>query len=253
MPHFKITLTYDGSGFVGWQRQSAGPSVQGVVEDALAVLDGHEVSVMSASRTDAGVHALGQVVGVTLQRDIDARALVKAINARLPETVRAIEAVAVPPAFHARFDASAKTYRYRIWNHEVLDPFERFGVWHVPVPRLDVNAMDAAARLFEGPHDFIAFQATGAVTASTTRRIFSSRVRHVAPLLGGDRSVVEYEVSGDGFLRHMVRTMVGTLIEVGRGRQHPSWVLQVLEQKDRAALGRTAPACGLFLVAVHYE
>ncbi|MGE0703623.1 MAG: tRNA pseudouridine(38-40) synthase TruA, partial [Vicinamibacterales bacterium] len=238
---------------VGWQRQPAGTSVQGVVADALAVLDGRQVSAMGASRTDAGVHALGQVAGVTLERDIDGPALVRALNARLPAAVRVIEAIDVPHTFHARFDASAKTYRYRIWNHEVLDPFERFGVWHVPAPRLDLDAMDTAARLFEGRHDFVAFQATGAVTTSTERSVFSSRVRNVPARLGGPRDVVEYEVRGDGFLRHMVRTMVGTLIEVGRGRQEAAWISRVIAEKERANAGRTAPACGLFLVAVHYE
>ncbi len=253
MPHFKITLAYDGRDYVGWQRQLNGTSVQSIVEDALAVLDGRQVVVMGASRTDAGVHALGQVASATLLRDIEGPALVRALNALLPAGIRVSEAIDVPATFHARFDASAKTYRYRIWNHEILDPLERFGVWHVPSPRLDLDAMDAAARLFEGEHDFIAFQASGAVRTSTERSIFSSRVRSAPAMFGGDRNLVEYEVRGDGFLRHMVRTMVGTLVEVGRGRQDASWVPEVLAEKERANVGQTAPACGLFLVAVHYE
>jgi tRNA pseudouridine38-40 synthase len=252
MPSFKITVCYDGTEFVGWQRQAAGASVQGLLEEALGVLDGREVAVTGASRTDAGVHALGQVAGFALKRDIDAASLVRALNARLPATLRVLDASLVSPDFHARFDAVSKTYRYRIWNQEVLGPFERTTVWHVPVPPLDVEPMDAAARLFEGRHDFSAFRATGAATTSAERVIFTSRVR-TEPTAFGDGRLLTYEVRGDGFLRHMVRTMVGTLLEVGRGRQPASWVSEALASGDRTLVGRTAPATGLFLVAVHYE
>jgi len=251
--HFKITLAYDGTEFVGWQRQPAGESVQQCLETALAALDGRQVTATGASRTDAGVHAMGQVVGFSLDRDIESASVVRALNARLPATIRVLDAVETPAAFHARFDARGKTYWYRIWNHEVLPPFERTTTWHVPAPPLDVEAMDAAARLFEGTHDFAAFQATGATTVSTQRTVFSSRVRLEPSRLANDWQAVVYEVRGEGFLRHMVRTIAGTLVDVGRGRQTPEWAGEVLASGDRSRVGRTAPASGLFLVRVDYE
>src|SRR5678815_2005882 len=142
MPTFRMTVAYDGTGLVGWQRQAHGDSVQGLLETACAELNGSPVAVVGAGRTDAGVHALGQAAAVTIARDIDARSFVAAVNFRLPAAIRVLTAVEVPATFHARFDARSKTYRYRIWNGSVLNPFERGYVWHVPGPALDVNAMD---------------------------------------------------------------------------------------------------------------
>lgn len=253
MPHFRITLAYDGTGFVGWQRQAEGVSIQGLLEDALRILDGRGVVATGASRTDAGVHALGQVAGFALAREIDADTVVRALNARLPQAVRVLDAAEVPPSFHPRFDARAKTYRYRIWNHEVMAPFERSTSWHVPAPKLDIEKMDAAARLIEGRHDFAAFQATGTEVPSTERTVFSSRVFLDAAAFAPGREAIVYEVRGEGFLRHMVRALAGTLVEVGRGRQQPDWVGDVLRARRRGLAGRTAPAHGLFLVRIEYE
>ncbi len=246
MPTFKLTIAYDGTGLVGWQRQAAGTSVQGLLEEALAELDGRRVTVTGAGRTDAGVHALGQVAAATLERVIDAASVVRAINTRLPREVRVLDAVEVSASFRTRFDAKAKTYRYRIWNAEVVSPFERAYVWHVPPPSLDVHAMAAAAVLIEGRHDFAAFQATGADAATTERAVFSSRVQ-------GESSLITYEIRGNGFLRHMVRTIVGTLVEVGRGSRPVDWMSEVLASRNRARAGRTAPPEGLFLVGVEYQ
>jgi tRNA pseudouridine38-40 synthase len=252
MPTFKLTLAYDGTSFVGWQRQATGTSIQGLLEDALRDLDGRDVSVAGASRTDAGVHALGQVAGVSLERSIDAASLVGALNARLPESVRVLDAAGASPDFHARFDARAKLYRYRLWIGETLLPFERAYSWHLPAPRLDLEAMASAATLFEGRHDFAAFQASGANRRTTERTVRSVRVTSGAsPWTGG--SLVIVEVCGEGFLRHMVRTMVGTLVDVGRGHRPPHWVESVLASRDRAQAGPTAPPAGLFLVSVDYE
>jgi tRNA pseudouridine38-40 synthase len=242
---FKLTVAYDGTTFVGWQRQAEGISVQGVLEAVLAELDGAPVAVTGAGRTDAGVHALGQVAGVSLTRDVDAATVVRAANARLPKTIRVLDAVEVPPSFHARFDATSKVYRYRIWNGEVLNPFERAYVWHVPGPVLDVAAMAAAARLLEGRHDFAAFQTGGQERTSTERVIHSSHVAAEPPL-------IVYEIGGSGFLRHMVRSIVGSLVDVGRGRYPASWMHEVLESRTRENAGRTAPSAGLFLVRVEY-
>jgi tRNA pseudouridine38-40 synthase len=262
LPHFKLTLSYEGTTFVGWQRQASGISIQGLVEDALAELDGRGVAVAAAGRTDSGVHAIGQVVSFTLARRIDAFTLVRALNARLPPAVRALHAVEVAPGFHARFAAVSKTYRYRIWNAAVLNPFERPFVWHVPAPPLDAEAMAAAAALLEGMHDFAAFQGASPEVHSTERTVYMSRVR------GGDeagtfgwngsshmdaRSLIVYEICGNGFLRHMVRTIVGTLVETGRGRRTPESMRDVIASRSRALAGETAPASGLFLVSVSYE
>jgi len=254
MPTFKLTLAYDGTDLVGWQRQAEGTSVQGLVEDALAELDGRPVAVAAAGRTDAGVHALGQVAAVTLERSIAAGTLVRALNVRLPPAVRVLEAVDAPRDFHPRFHAHSKTYRYRLWNANIISPFERAYAWHVLDPPLDVDAMHEAALQVVGVHDFAAFQGTGAETATTEREVFSSSVaRPMDSPLGPAAALITYDISGTGFLRHMVRNIVGTLVEVGRRRRPPDWVAEVMASRRRAEAGRTAPAEGLFLVRVDYE
>jgi tRNA pseudouridine38-40 synthase len=265
MPSFRITVAYDGTDFVGWQRQATGTSIQGLLEDAARALDDRKVTVIGAGRTDAGVHALGQIAAFTLQRTISADTLVRAMNARLPETVRVLDASEVPAAFHPQFDARAKTYRYRMWNADAMSPFERRYAWHLPC-RLEVEAMRAAARLLEGEHDFAAFQGTKSEVATTTRRIFISRIADCGLRIDGglaslrprsaihnpQSALIEYEITGSGFLRHMVRSIVGSLVEVGRARQPVDWIARVIASRDRCAAGQTAPACGLFLVGVDY-
>jgi tRNA pseudouridine38-40 synthase len=245
MPTFKITVAYDGAPFVGWQRQAEGPSIQGLIEDALIDLEGRHVTVTGAGRTDAGVHALAQIASVTLTRDIEPDVVMRSLNAKLPIEIRVRSVEVVPASFHARFHAKAKSYRYRVWNAEVLDPFERAYAWHVTTP-LDVAAMSGAARLLEGHHDFAAFQTVGSEPSATDRVIMRST------LMASERGLLTYEVTGNGFLRHMVRTIVGTLIEIGRGRQRPEWMRELIASRDRAQAGRTAPAHGLFLVRVDY-
>ena len=281
MRRFKITVAYDGTGLVGWQRQAAGTSIQGLLEHALGQLDERDVTVIGAGRTDAGVHALGQVASFSLAREIAPGAVVRALNARLPDSVRVLTAIEVPTAFHARFGARAKTYRYRLWNSEVLSPFEHQYAWHL-VGAIDVAEMAAAARIVEGRHDFAAFQAAGAATRTTERELFSSRIDRVSmrSAAGGGEDAEEtaflrtgfdlrpppadggafrrgdlliYEVRGSGFLRHMVRNIVGTLVEIGRGRHPAAWMGEVLASCNRTQAGPTAPAAGLFLVSVEYE
>lgn len=259
MRRFRLTLAYDGTGLVGWQRQATGVSVQALVEDVLALLDGRPVTVTSAGRTDAGVHALGQVASFALEREIDAATLVRALNFHLPPAVRALAAADVDAAFHARFSARSRTYRYQIWTAGPLPPLIRPFAWHVPGP-LDVEAMDRAARLLEGVHDFAAFRSAGTEVADTVRALLSSRVRMVSPgaeglLHGLDPAagrLVMYEVCGTGFLRHMVRAVAGTLVDIGLGRRRPEWVETVVASRDRAQASRTAPAEGLVLVRVTY-
>jgi tRNA pseudouridine38-40 synthase len=263
---FKITLAYDGTDFVGWQRQAAGVSIQGLLEDALRELDGRAVTVMGAGRTDAGVHALGQVAAFAIARPLEAATVARALNARLPQTVRVLSAEEAPAGFRARADARSKTYRYRIWNGDVVSPFERRFVWHVP-GALDLDAMRTAARILEGTHDFAAFQTTGSDAQTTVREIYSLLIADCRLLnyceneesLGNPQSIsnhqsaiINMEITGSGFLRHMVRAIAGSLVEVGRRRRPPEWMADVLASRDRGQAGPTAPASGLFLVSVAY-
>ena len=251
MIHLKLTIAYDGTGLVGWQRQPTGSSVQGLLEDALAPIAGQPVAVAGAGRTDAGVHALAQVASVTIPRAVTPLAVLPSANMHLPPAVRVMDAEQVDPAFHARFDAVAKRYRYRLWNSRVLDPFERNYTWHLPGRPLDAAAMhDAAARLI-GTHDFAAFKGAGTDVDTSVRTIFESAVIETRSPDGG--RLLTYEVRGDGFLRHMVRSITGTLVEIGRGRRPASSMDELLTLRHRASIGRTAPATGLFLVAVEYK
>jgi tRNA pseudouridine38-40 synthase len=269
VPTFKIVLAYDGTDFVGWQRQASGTSIQGLLEEALRALDERDVAVHGAGRTDAGVHALAQVASFTLARAIRADIVLRALNARLPPSVRILDAVDVDPLFHARFAARAKTYHYRIWNGDVVNPFERGYVWHL-AGAVNVDAMRTAALALIGRHDFAAFQAAGSATRTTVREITLCAIGTAAGAAGGDGRLVPatagsamappcrgtsitVDVTGSGFLRHMVRTIAGSLVEVGRGRHEAGWLSQVLASRDRRRAGPTAPACGLFLVRVDYQ
>ena len=247
MRTLKLTLQYDGTGLVGWQRQPAGTSIQGLLEDALAPIEGGPVVVHGAGRTDAGVHALAQAASVRLASPLPEATLARALNAVLPEAVRVLSIEEQEPGFHARFSARSKTYEYRIVNAPLVSPFLCRYVWHLPHP-LDVEAMRAAAAPLAGRHDFAGFQAAGSAVATTERTIGGVEWQDG----GGFDLPIVFRITGDGFLRHMVRTIVGTLVEVGAGRWDPWRVLAVLESRDRSQAGPTAPAQGLFLVGVRY-
>jgi tRNA pseudouridine38-40 synthase len=256
MRTLKLTLAYDGTRFVGWQRQADGESIQGLLEDALARFEGAPVTVHGAGRTDAGVHALGQVASATVSFSHSADTIVRALNAQLPDEVRVLDVVDAEPAFHARFSARSKTYGYRIHAGTSGDPFTRAFVWQLTEP-LDLPAMRDAAAALVGTHDFKAFQSTGTDVASTVRTIFRSEFRGqegFAPLLStGPRQMLLYEVTADGFLRHMVRAVVGTLVEIGRGWRSAASMAQLIDGGTRAQAGATAPPHGLFLVGVDYD
>jgi tRNA pseudouridine38-40 synthase len=252
MRTLKITLAYDGTRFVGWQRQAAGESVQGLLEDALAALEGSPVTAHGAGRTDAGVHAFGQVASVTVDFTHPVETVVRALNARLPEDVRVIEAADAPVDFHARFSARSKTYRYQLRAGGAADPFTRAFVWQM-AERLDIAAMREAAATLVGTHDFAAFQSSGTETNSTVRTVVRSEIREPEGFAPYGPALVVYEVTGDGFLRHMVRAIVGTLVETGRGWRPRDSVGQLLNGGTRAEAGATAPPHGLFLVRVDYD
>jgi len=243
----KLTIEYDGTDFVGWQRQAEGLSIQALIEEALAKFEGSPVTVHGAGRTDAGVHALGQVATASMAAPHDAATIQRALNATLPPSVRILDVAEVDRGFHARFSAVAKTYEYRIVNAPFVSGFLHRYVWHVPAP-LDVEAMRDASRALVGTHDFAAFAGAGSVVSTTTRTIHSI----VWEAGGGFATPLVMRIAGDGFLRHMVRNIVGTLVEVGTGRLPPARMKEILDSGDRTQAGPCAPAAGLFLVAVRY-
>ena len=244
MRTFKLTIAYDGSGFAGWQTQRNQRTVQGVLEEALQPLEGTRVVVHAAGRTDAGVHAEGQVVSFSLTAAIAADALLRALNVRLPPDVRVMQAEEAPLDFNARFHARRKSYQYLIYNGSVAPPRLRHFAWHVP-QSLDVKAMNEAAAVLVGEHDFAAFQAAGSDVISTRREVFLSRVA------ARDLQVI-YEITGTGFLRHMVRNIVGTLVDIGRARRPIDDMARILRSRDRTMASATAPPHGLTLIAVEY-
>jgi tRNA pseudouridine38-40 synthase len=255
----KLTVEYDGTNYVGWQRQAEGVSIQGLLEEALAPFEGGPLTVHGAGRTDAGVHALAQVASVRTGTAHGVATLQRALNAVLPVDVRIVAVEDARPGFHARFDAVSKTYEYRIANGPSVSAFQHRYVWHVP-GALDVEAMRLGAQALVGRHDFASFQSTGGDVHTSERTILAIEVTR-APGSGiwdqgsgtpcGSAPVV-IRVTGDGFLRHMVRTIAGTLVDVGLGRWPPSQVGEILARGDRAFAGRAAPASGLVLVRVDY-
>lgn len=245
MRNLKLTIAYEGSGFAGWQVQPQQRTIQSEIEAALAIIEERPVKIQGSGRTDAGVHALGQVASVELANRIPIQKLPAAINYRLPPAIRIVSAEEVPADFHARYNAVAKTYEYRIWRGPICPPFIRRYVWHLPYP-LDEEGMIAAAPLFAGERDFRSLATNGGQEMETTvRTIFSSRL-----VREGDQ--LTYRVRGSGFLYNMVRNIVGTILEVGRGNSAVDDILPILEARDRKLAGPTAPAVGLFLVNVEY-
>lgn len=283
MRNILLTIAYDGTDFHGWQRQPDAATLQSCLETALEKIVGEPVRIVGSGRTDAGVHALNQVTNFKTSSPIPCANLVKAVNDLLPPTVRVKEAQAAPDEFHARYAARSKTYRYRILQTAVCSPFIARFVYHYPYP-LDRECMAEAARLIEGRHDFASFAGAdasvlGAVREpplplgpsdelerggdeestecsgpdsrfpipDSVRTILRSRI-----LWRPKTSILAYEVCGNGFLHHMVRNIVGTLIEAGRGKLEPGDMLRILRARDRRLAGPTAPPQGLCLMKVEY-
>ena len=255
MRNLKLTLAYDGTDYVGWQRQASGRSIQGALEAALAEIEGAPVTVAGAGRTDAGVHALAQVASVRMTRDLAPDVLARALNAKLPADIRILRAQGVGGAFHARYSARSKTYRYRVSSGGVAGPFAVRYCWHVATP-LDLDAMRAAGGHLCGRHDFAAFQSTGSEVRTSVRTLSSLTVELQpwcgpgAATSGGESAMIAIEVEADGFLRHMVRAIVGTLVDMGCGRRPAEDMAAILASRRRERAGPTAPARGLFLVRV---
>jgi tRNA pseudouridine38-40 synthase len=247
MRRIKIQLSYDGSDYHGWQVQPGLATIQGALQQVISEIEGQAVQVAGSGRTDAGVHALAQVAAFTIDNPIPVENLLRAMNRLLPRDIRVMRAEEAHLDFHPRFQAKAKTYEYRIFRAEICPPFERRYVHHHPYP-LRVEDMIAIAPLLEGEHDFTAFAASDArddLGASKVRSIFCSRLSQE-----GDRLI--YRVTGSGFLKHMVRNIVGVLLETGKGNVDRTGVRARLEPGCAIPPGPTAPARGLFLVSVDY-
>lgn len=242
---FRLTLEYDGGAYAGWQLQPGQDTIQGRIEAALAQLFAQPVRIYAAGRTDAGVHAQGQVIVFDAPREIAPAELQHALNALLPCTIAVRDAALVSAAFDPRRDARARIYEYHVLNRSIRSAFDYRYAWLVRA-RLDLDAMNRAAALFIGEHDFAAFRALGSEEKTTVRRIERSEWR----ALNAERLV--YTVEGTAFLRHMVRTMVALMIEVGAGRRAAPCVSEILASRERRRAPATAPPQGLFLVAVRY-
>lgn len=251
MRNLKLTIAYDGADFHGWQIQPGVPTIQGAINEIASQVTQEKIFVHGASRTDAGVHALGQVAHFKTRSLIPAEEFQRAFNALLPPAIRIMAAEEVGPDFHARWLAQAKTYRYRIYRGAVLSPFEHRRVLHYSGP-LDEAAMCVAAREFAGERDFATFSASSGSEdddrdRTSVRMIYSSEM-----IREGERDEIAYVVRGQSFLRYMVRKIVGTLLEVGKGRLAPGDMRELFEACDRSRSGPTLPPEGLYLVSLEY-
>ena len=246
---FKLVIAYDGTGYEGWQVQKTGTGVQEKVETALAKLFPSRPRLHGSSRTDTGVHALGMIAHFEVpaaEFKMTTRKLALALNAWLPEDIRVLSAVRASKQFHARFNAAGKQYRYFVWNHTAMNPLIRQTTWQVPRP-LDLLAMRAAAPLFVGRHDFKAFCSTGSSAKTTERQIFEARFGVASGMGFSGSDLVAFRVTGSGFLKQMVRSLVGTLVLIGRKRAKTELISELLEGKQRSNVGPTAPPHGLWL------
>lgn len=245
MPNFKIVLQYEGTRYQGWQRQtSTDNTIQGKLETLLGRLAGKPVEVHGSGRTDAGVHAYGQTANFYMDTPLAPEELMRTINRYLPEDVAVIQLEIVPPRFHSRLHAKGKTYRYRVYNSEIPPVFERKLVYVVP-ERLDVEAMERAAGYLLGTHDFKSFTSAKKSKKSTVRTIEEIRI---VP----EGRELQFYFSGSGFLFHMVRILMGTLLQAGKGELEPEAIPGILERKNREAAGPLVPAQGLTLMEVRY-
>lgn len=250
MRRLRFEIAYDGTDFNGWQVQPGLPTIQGTLEEVIRTIEGRPVHVAGSGRTDAGVHAFAQVAAVSLENPIPPDNFRRAVNRLLPHSIRIRNVQETSTDFHPRFDAKSKTYEYRIYRDEVCPPFERHFVHHHPYP-LDEGAISEAASLLEGDHDFTAFAASddkdrAAIVRDRTRTIFRST-------LSRQESMLVYQVTGSGFLKHMVRNIVGVLLEIGKGNLTRADLLARLESGNALKPGPSVPASGLFLVSVDYE
>lgn len=243
--NFKLTIEYDGSNYHGWQKQKNDRTIQEEIENAIFKITRNQVVLAGSGRTDAGVHAFNQTAHFFCNTHIEAKNLGRAINSVVPNDIIIKKCVRMDDTFHARYDVKSKVYHYRILNRETPSAICRQYAWFIP-KKLHVNAMKAAACHLPGTKDFKAFEATGSPRSSTIRRIIN------AELSVKDKGYLIFEIKGEGFLKYMVRNIVGTLVGVGAGKITPDDFKNIIASRDRSLAGRTAPACGLFLMHVNY-
>jgi tRNA pseudouridine38-40 synthase len=279
MRTLKLTIAYDGTAYAGWQLQPGKPTIQGTLENAVAKVTGRRMSILASGRTDAGVHALGQVVGFRTESTLSPEVLRRAVNANLPHDIAVLDAAEAPEGFHPIRDAVRKRYRYTIHDGPVRNVFLRHFAWHYVFGRLDADAMRRAAAALLGTHDFSSFETSGAERKTSVRTIFDLSVERARAGQGGEERLgirdcgfgiqdesdaadgktaasqdfLTIEVEANGFLYNMVRAIVGTLVEVGRGSRPEAWPGEVLVAQDRRLAGPTAPPQGLCLVKVEYS
>jgi tRNA pseudouridine38-40 synthase len=244
--NFKLVIEYDGTGYRGWQRQKSVPTVQGMIEAAIAKMTGKLVTLHGSGRTDAGVHARNQVANFLVDTELTSETFRKGLNSLTPEDIVIKDCQVVPESFHAQFDATSKVYQYVLLNSPTPAAISRQYAWHVRKP-LDLRAVEIAMDALRGTHDFAAFEGVGSPRAHTVRTVMAAAI-----LAQGRTGKLVFTIEADGFLRCMVRNIVGTLVDVGAGKTSPVQFSQILASRDRKRAGATAPPHGLFLMEVKY-
>jgi tRNA pseudouridine38-40 synthase len=245
MRNIKLLIEYDGTNYQGWQVQPKGPTLQGILEEKLGLLTGEAIQLFGSGRTDSGVHALGQVAHFKTKSQMDIRSMQRALNSLLPPDMVIQKIEEVDEDFHARRHSKSKVYEYRILNRNLRSAFQRGFVWHIP-QKIKFKEMEKATRWLIGEHDFSSFRSTGSPTQTTVRRVIRAEWKK------GRNGLIRFEIEANGFLKQMVRSIVGTLVEVGKGKIKGEDLQWILDSKDRKKAGPTAPAHGLFLKEVKY-
>ena len=245
MRNIRLLIEYDGTNYQGWQVQPKGPTIQGILEEKIGLLTGERVHLIGSGRTDSGVHALVQVANFRTQSKMDAGSIQKALNSLLPLDIVIRKVEEIDEGFNSRKNSRSKVYEYRILNRELRSTFHRGYVWHIP-QKLNLIEMEKATQGLIGEHDFSSFRSVGSPTRTTIRRVIRAEWKK------GSDGLILFEIEANGFLKQMVRAIVGTLIEVGRGKISAKELQKILESQDRKKAGPTAPAQGLFLKEVKY-
>jgi len=244
MKNIKLTISYDGTNYHGWQKQNSVLTIQSVIEDAIYKLTGENVDLIASGRTDSNVHAIGQIANFKTDSKIFPEKFFAALNSVLNEDIRIIKSEEVDFDFNSRFDAKKKTYLYQIYNARILDPFYRMFSWHIPYT-LNLSLMDEALKVLEGEYDFRAFMSSNSSVKSTIRTIYGTSIKK-------ENDIIKIEITGNGFLYNMVRIIVGTVVEIGSGKRNIDCIKEAIELGQRNSLGRTAQPQGLFLKDVKY-
>jgi tRNA pseudouridine38-40 synthase len=245
MRNIKLLIEYDGTNYQGWQVQPKGLTIQGMLEEKLSRLTGERIHIIGSGRTDSGVHALGQVAHFKTQSQMDIRTIQRALNSLLPPDIVIQKIEEVDEGFHARKHSKSKVYEYRILNRNLRSAFHRGYVWYIP-QKLNLTEMKKATQSLVGEHDFSSFRSVGTPTQTAVRRVIRAEWKR------GRDGLIRFEIEANGFLKQMVRSIIGTLVEIGKGRMKASDFRQIMNSMERKNAGPTAPAQGLFLKEVKY-